>query len=1103
MKAMSLVRSRRRVAALLALLLGLIVAPAGYGQITLDGSLGPSGALTGPNFVIPADVGQLRGGNLFHSFGLFNVLTGQSATFTGPDTINNIVGRVTGGQQSTINGLLRSDIAGANLYLLNPAGIVFGQNASLDVKGSFHVSTADYVKFADGAKFYSDLGRQSVLTTAAISSFGFLTQNPAGLSIQGSTLRVPQGQTISLIGGNIDVTNSTIWAPGGRINMASVASPGEVTPVSPGADLAMEGFSRLGNVNASGSLLSVEGVTIKGDAAGAILIRGGQIIMQRSSVGARGNPGGLLSIEGEGLDLSRTFVTTGTQGAANHSGTAVDIDVSGLAILHNGSEIASSSSGAGKAGNIRIQAGSIVLGDDDPASSPFAGSGFYGDIGSRAFSSGRGGDVYIMTGSLTVKNGFFINTAAQNTGDAGNVTVRTDKLTVLDGASISSNGFGIGRGGIVDIEAGDALISARNINSVPNCACFTGIASQTGFGSPGGAVRITADTLQLLDGGRVSTVLFSSGPGANIDINAKQLVISGVVNQATASPSDVHASIDARLVGTFAGGNGGNISVTADSIEVKDGGFISSSLFSGAPGTAGDISIQARQIEISDRGLIAASSVFGTGKAGAITVTGESLRITGVANALDPFGIDSTGLTTATGTGSQPAGDVRLNLTSLELKDKGGIGSVSLGPGNAGNIGIQLSGDLNIEDGALINASTFGSGNGGTIDISARNITVSGVGQINGLTDPGFSAIASQSGFGGGKAGNIRISSGSLNVLDGAAITAETFGPGNGGNIEVHSDKVLISGVNAGLKDALLAGGADPRLAGARISSSSNGELAPGLATGSAGNILLATQSLALTDGGQIFAETGTPGAGGSIGLVADRINLSNGASISSKSSGSGNAGDISIQANQFRSVDSSVTTESETADGGNVHLQATSLVELVNSQITAEVKSGVGSGGNITIDPTFVILNDSHITANAFGGPGGNITIIADVFLASPESSVTASSALSTEGTVDIQAPTKVLSGTLAPLPENVLQASALIREACAPRLSRGQVSSLVAAGREGLAWTPGTLMPSPLYRLEKHSGSYFGQNSSETVVIAGLPSPLANSLKFNCSKQ
>jgi filamentous hemagglutinin family protein len=111
-------------------------------QLTLNGSLGPGGPLAGPNYLIGAELGQIRGSNLFHSFGQFNVPTGGSATFAGPNSIANIVGRVTGGQQSVIDGLLRSEILGANLYLLNPSGVLFGPNASLDVSGSFHVSSA-------------------------------------------------------------------------------------------------------------------------------------------------------------------------------------------------------------------------------------------------------------------------------------------------------------------------------------------------------------------------------------------------------------------------------------------------------------------------------------------------------------------------------------------------------------------------------------------------------------------------------------------------------------------------------------------------------------------------------------------------------------------------------------------------------------------------------------------------------------------------------------------------------------------------------------------------------------------------------------------------
>lgn len=142
-------------------------------QISMEGSLGPAGALAGPNVQITADLGQQHGGNLFHSFGQFSIQAGESITFSGPNSISNIIGRVTGGaviaiggssdiniigcvtggQLSSIDGTIRSIISGANLYLLNPAGVLFGEHAQIDVSGSFHVSTADYLKLGDGGRF--------------------------------------------------------------------------------------------------------------------------------------------------------------------------------------------------------------------------------------------------------------------------------------------------------------------------------------------------------------------------------------------------------------------------------------------------------------------------------------------------------------------------------------------------------------------------------------------------------------------------------------------------------------------------------------------------------------------------------------------------------------------------------------------------------------------------------------------------------------------------------------------------------------------------------------------------------------------------------------
>jgi filamentous hemagglutinin family protein len=117
----------------------------GNSQIVVDSKFGSPGPLTGPNFSIPADLGRIHGNNLFHSFSQFNVNAGESATFTGPGNINNILARVTGGNASLIDGTLRSEIAGANLFLINPNGVVFGPNAVVDVSGSFAATTANYL----------------------------------------------------------------------------------------------------------------------------------------------------------------------------------------------------------------------------------------------------------------------------------------------------------------------------------------------------------------------------------------------------------------------------------------------------------------------------------------------------------------------------------------------------------------------------------------------------------------------------------------------------------------------------------------------------------------------------------------------------------------------------------------------------------------------------------------------------------------------------------------------------------------------------------------------------------------------------------------------
>src|SRR3954447_4635280 len=135
------------------LIAALLAAGPVRAQIITDGSVGPKVSLSGSQVDIGADLGTRSGANLFHSFEKFGIATGQTATFTGPGTVRNVISRVTGGEISNIDGTLRSTVGQADLYFLNPAGVIFGPNARLDVPGSLHVSTAHELRFADGVSF--------------------------------------------------------------------------------------------------------------------------------------------------------------------------------------------------------------------------------------------------------------------------------------------------------------------------------------------------------------------------------------------------------------------------------------------------------------------------------------------------------------------------------------------------------------------------------------------------------------------------------------------------------------------------------------------------------------------------------------------------------------------------------------------------------------------------------------------------------------------------------------------------------------------------------------------------------------------------------------
>jgi filamentous hemagglutinin family protein len=145
--------------------------PAQVTTITPDPTLGTEVTQNGKVHDITGGDRPEAGPNLFHSFHRFHIGIGDTAHFIGQPGIENIIGRVTGPEASRIDGTLQAD---ASLFLLNPQGILFGPDATLNIHGSFHASTADVLRFADGAEFSTRLSEKSTLTVAAPSAFGFL-----------------------------------------------------------------------------------------------------------------------------------------------------------------------------------------------------------------------------------------------------------------------------------------------------------------------------------------------------------------------------------------------------------------------------------------------------------------------------------------------------------------------------------------------------------------------------------------------------------------------------------------------------------------------------------------------------------------------------------------------------------------------------------------------------------------------------------------------------------------------------------------------------------------------------------------------------------------
>lgn len=592
-----------RKTTILVAFLSLLEATSTHAQIVPDGTVDSRVIPQGNTFLVEG--GTTRGSNIFHSFQDFSVPTGKTAYFNNDASIQNIFSRVTGTSPSNINGIVKANDT-ANLFLLNPNGIIFGKNARLDIGGSFLGTTASSIKFADGTQF-SAINPQSppLLTVKVPIGLNFDSRSseirvsnighqfPSGLSSPTSGkdnpegLQVSPGKTLALVGGDVFFDGGAVYAPGGQIEIGSVKQ-GQIT-----FDITNDQWSfnydpqsTLGKIELSNrAFLDTTG---KGNAS--IGINGREILFIEDSVALMQNQGVIPDKE---LKLKATDLI--------YIGNNVVFDRLPTGLY---SETINSGSGA----QITLISPSIIVKDG-------------GVINNLTFTSAKGGNISFEAKKLlkiegsSPELGSQVNTLAFNTGQAGDIDISTSNLVLADGGRLASVTFGEGNGGDISINA--SLVEVFGKLPVTR----QGSTIQAGSLGTGNAGSLTVNTSKLIlaSGGSLSTITLNTGDGGSLTINASELIeVNGMGPEAM--PETIITAEAIQINPRFRrffnlppvpSGNSGRIDIKTPRLILKNGGRIS--VRNEGTGKAGELNIFANTITLEDNSSLSATTLGGDG----------------------------------------------------------------------------------------------------------------------------------------------------------------------------------------------------------------------------------------------------------------------------------------------------------------------------------------------------------------------------------------------------------------------------------------------------------------------------------------------------------